>query len=155
MPKKNLDKVLSLIKDNHPEIQLVSKPYIFSWSPTNSTISYDPREENSPQLVLHELGHALKRHSNYTTDISLLKMEREAWTEAEQMAESLHIELDDELTESSLDSYRDWIHQKSTCPTCSATGFQKSQNLYSCPVCTRSWQVNDGILCRIYRKKLN
>ena len=99
----------------------------------------------SPYLhqFLHELGHALSGHKSYKTDIKRLKLEREAWDRAEKLHASLSkkypliksIPWDSDFVELSLDTYRDWLHNKSRCPRCGLTRVQDSQKNYHCPRC--------------------
>lgn len=86
-------------------------------------------------LVLHELGHALCEHKNYGTDAERLKMERQAWEKARELAKKYEVEYVEELVEEKLDSYREWLHQKSTCKRCGLTMYQKRNGGYFCPQC--------------------
>lgn len=153
MPKTSLTKLIETIESDYPAINLVRDANSFSWRSHSQSITYNPNDPDAPQLLLHELGHAIKQHDNYNTDIQLLRMEREAWIEAQQVAHKYSISLDEDFIESSLDSYREWIHRKSTCPNCNSNGFQNVEGKYICPLCQKSWIVNDGLICRIYRRQ--
>lgn len=85
--------------------------------------------------ILHEVGHALCEHKNYTTDPERLKMERAAWEKARELCEKYQVEYDEELVESQLDTYRDWLHQRSTCRGCGQTRYQTADGQYHCPRC--------------------
>jgi len=92
-------------------------------------------------LTLHELGHALCHHAHYNTDIERLRIEAEAWQRA-KLEISRHpnwqkfgISYDETFAEDQLDSYRDWLHQKSKCKNCGLTKFQTSDGKYHCPTC--------------------
>ena len=154
MPRTKLDRLLEEVKTDHPSIDFISSTSTFSWKSSTSSILYNPNETNAPQLLLHELGHAIRKHRNYNSDIQLLRMEREAWLEAQSIAPTYGYSIDEDFVEESLDSYRDWIHRKSTCPNCGSNGFQDGDYSYRCPLWQNAWKVNNGIVCRIYRTKL-
>ena len=59
-------------------------------------------------------------------------MEVEAWEKARELCGVL---VDEELIESELDTYRDWLHQKSRCPKCGLTRFQTPDGAFHCPKC--------------------
>ena len=99
------------------------------------TITVGPEEPNAELLLLHELGHALCGHRNFDTDIGRLRMEVEAWEKARDLAEIYGVKFDEEVMESELDTYRDWLHQKSRCPKCGLTQFETPDGQYHCPKC--------------------
>ena len=84
---------------------------------------------------MHELGHALCKHTNFAMDVERLKMEREAWEKAREMASLYGVDFDDEFMECELDTYREWLHKKSRCPECGLTRFQTPDGVYHCPKC--------------------
>lgn len=90
---------------------------------------------NFPLLCLHELGHAISEHKNYSTHVQLLQMEREAWEQARVLAKTYHLPFDEEFAQSHLDTYRNWLHQKSRCPKCGLNRFQTLDGSYHCPQC--------------------
>ena len=89
-------------------------------------------------LTLHELGHGLSGHKDYKTDVERLKIESEAWQRAKREI-SAHknwgVEYDEDFAENELDSYRDWLHQKSKCKKCGLTRYQTADGKYHCPNC--------------------
>jgi predicted NBD/HSP70 family sugar kinase len=92
-------------------------------------------------LTLHELGHALSNHKDYKTDVERLRIESEAWQRAKSEI-SKHpewkkytISYDEDFAENELDSYRDWLHQKSKCKKCGLTKYQTTDGIYHCPNC--------------------
>lgn len=85
--------------------------------------------------VLHEIEHALSNHKDYATDLERLKMEREAWEKARELASSYSIYYDEEFVERLLDTYRDWLHKKSRCPQCGSTRYQTDDGEYRCASC--------------------
>lgn len=86
-------------------------------------------------LSLHEVGHAVCGHRNFDTDVQRLKMEMEAWEKARELAKKYKIEFDEEVVQKELDTYRDWLHQKSRCPKCGLTRFETTDGHYHCPRC--------------------
>ena len=62
-------------------------------------------------------------------------MEVEAWEKARELAGIYKIPIDEELIEGELDTYRDWLHQKSRCPNCGLTRFQTPDGVFKCPKC--------------------
>ncbi len=92
-------------------------------------------------LTLHELGHALSNHRDYKTDVERLRIESEAWQRAKREIEKHEnwnkygIKYDEDFAENELDSYRDWLHQKSKCKKCGLTRYQTTDGVYHCPNC--------------------
>lgn len=106
----------------------------FSFRPPK-TIVVGPSEENDSLLLLHELGHALSKHRDFDTSVKRVRMEREAWDKARDLAKKYEIDFDEEMVESELDTYREWLHKKSRCPKCGLTRFQSPDGAYHCPKC--------------------
>jgi lipopolysaccharide biosynthesis regulator YciM len=102
-------------------------------------------------LLIHELAHALLNHKNYRRDIELIEMETAAWHEAKQYGEKYNVEIKEDVIQDHLDTYRDWLHARSSCPNCLATGYQTKHLTYECPACTHSWKVNEARLCALRR----
>lgn len=93
-------------------------------------------EQNYYRLqLLHEVGHAVLEHKNFTMDLERLQMERAAWEEAKKMCTHYGVVYDEEFVEEELDTYRDWLHQKSCCPVCKLTRYQTRDGKYHCPSC--------------------
>lgn len=127
----------------------------FKWLPKERTIHYVANELYAAEHLLHELAHAELQHSDYTDDVTLLSMEREAWQYAvAHLASRYEVAIDDELIQDDLDSYRDWLHARSTCPNCTANGIQTDSAAYTCIVCHHSWKVNEAIHTRLQRRSL-
>ena len=126
----------------------------FHWSPQENTIFYDTKSEDSASL-LHELAHAVLKHQNYTKDIILIEMERDAWHYASStLGPQYKITINDDTVQLSLDTYRDWLHARSTCPQCKATGVQTQKSHYKCVLCSTKWRVNDARICALRRYTL-
>jgi hypothetical protein len=123
----------------------------FRWSPQDKTVFYDSRSEDTASL-LHELGHAQLNHADYSKDIELIEMERDAWECAVRtLANAYAVTISDDYVQRALDTYRDWLHARSTCPHCKATGVQMKKNLYKCVACSTRWRVNDARVCALRR----
>lgn len=127
------EKLLKKIKNDYPDLRFLSGRK-FSFRPPR-TIVIGPKEENSSLLLLHEIGHALCNHRSFTIDAERIKMERQAWEKAREIAPHYGVEFDDGVVESELDSYRDWLDKKSRCPACRLTRYQTPDGVYHCPFC--------------------
>ncbi|MFZ1242786.1 MAG: hypothetical protein WAQ22_01430 [Candidatus Saccharimonas sp.] len=125
----------------------------FAWQPQAKTILYKTGVRQGWQLLLHEYGHAVLDHMSYPQDITLLAMERDAWATAANIAHELNLTIDDLIIDQHLDSYRDWLHARSLCPTCGSTGIQQSNGDYQCPACHHQWQANEARTCALRRYK--
>jgi len=126
----------------------------FRWDPTQKTIFYNEASSDTASL-LHELAHAILGHESFNKDIELIEIERDAWTHAtKQLSPIYDIAIPNEIVEEALDTYRDWLHARSTCPNCSATGVQTKKGTYSCIVCSTHWRVNDARVCALRRYTL-
>lgn len=105
--------------------------------------------------LLHELAHAILDHKTYARDIELIELERDAWTHAQAtLAPTYNIAIGTNQIEDALDTYRDWLHARSTCPNCQATGVQTERNAYKCLACLSKWRVNDARICALRRYKI-
>jgi len=122
----------------------------FWWSPNEKTIFYKNGKDIAS--LLHETSHALLGHTSYTRDIELIELERAAWSNARMvLGKKYKITISEERIEEALDSYRDWLHARSNCPTCKAVGHQTKENTYACVACHRNWRVNDAKTCGLRR----
>lgn len=127
----------------------------FRWSPKDKIIFYD-LQSNDTASLLHEVSHAVLGHSNYTRDIELLAMESSAWVYAQtKLAEIYEVSIDETKIENSLDSYRDWLHERSICPHCTATGLQTRKRWYLCVACGTTWRTNEARTCALRRHILD
>ena len=126
----------------------------FHWSPANRTITYPSVTLDSNLAnwsLLHEAGHAVLNHQNYQSDIELMLMEVAAWEKAKKLAKRVNIQIDEEHIQDCLDTYRDWLHQRSTCPRCGVVSLQINSKQYQCHNCSCLWQVSAARFCRPYR----
>mgnify|MGYP001616553180 CR=1 FL=1 len=127
----------------------------FWWSAAKRTIYLDPQAPHSQAFSLHELSHALLDHQGYEYDIDLIKLERDAWEHAQiALAPLYDLVIDDQTIQNNLDTYRDWLHARSTCPDCQATGLQSKEQHYRCIACGQTWRVNEARLCALRRYSL-
>lgn len=106
----------------------------FAFRPPKTIVlgSYEPFSE---LLTLHEVSHAILRHNGFRVDVERVKLENEAWEKARELAKKYKIEVNEELIQDELDTYRDWLHKKSRCPKCGLTRFQTPDAAYHCPLC--------------------
>mgnify|MGYP000847227813 FL=1 len=126
----------------------------FSWSPTTHTITY--QAEADAGHLLHELAHAILEHHTYQRDITLIDMERQAWEYAAATLApryGISLTMDDDIVQDALDSYRHWLHARSTCPDCSAVGIEIRKQHYRCLHCNSEWRVNDARNCQLRRRR--
>jgi hypothetical protein len=126
----------------------------FAWSPSRQVVSYDPDDPTNVALLLHELSHGLLEHRNYQKDVELLAMEAAAWERAYALADQYHVSINKHKAEEHLDTYREWLHARSTCPACEATGVQTQKRQYRCVACSHEWRVNEARLCALRRYRL-
>ena len=128
-----MDALIEQIRKDYPNLTFKDGKK-FSFRPPK-TITIDPKEPHMELLLLHELGHATLGHADYKTHIDRLKMESEAWERAKELAQRYNIEYDEDLAQNELDTYRNWLHKKSSCPICGLTRFQTPDSKYHCPRC--------------------
>lgn len=152
--------LIQKLKAAHPDLSFIEADQ-FSWSPNNRTVYYTLDTPNAEALLLHELSHALLGHRSYERDVELVSMETAAWEKASDYlkANAIHfagipLNLSEAVIQDHLDTYRDWLHARSTCPNCSANGYQTDVLKYTCPACSHSWKVNEARLCALRRYSL-
>jgi hypothetical protein len=129
----------------------------FFWSARSKMITYKPSKiapEEDLWTLLHEAGHALLNHHGYDSDVELLLLEVEAWQKAKELAQNYEITIDPDHVQDYLDTYRDWLFKRSSCPICGTQTMQKSTSIYKCFNCQAEWQVTKERFCRPYRLSL-
>ena len=132
--------------------QLLFRPgQHFSWSPDKNTVFYDESDPSNTSLLLHELAHGLLGHHDYSKDIELVTMESDAWEKAFAIAPTYKVTITDDTVQDTLDTYREWLHARSTCPECDATGYQSGKSEYTCVACSHLWRVNEARICALRR----
>ncbi len=136
-----LDGFLERLRRDYPELKFrLGKKFMFR---PPRTIYYEspPRtalkpEQNSYYLqLLHEVGHAVLGHRDFGGDLERVRMERAAWEQARQLCAKYDVYYDADFVESELDTYRDWLHQRSVCKSCGQTRYQAEDRTYHCPFC--------------------
>lgn len=121
------------LKKDYPDLRF-KEGRKFAFRPPR-TIVVGPEEPDAELLLLHEVGHAISGHRDFDVDIKRLKMEVEAWEKARDLASNYGVEFNEGVMEGELDTYRDWLHQKSRCPACGLTRFETPDGQYHCPRC--------------------
>lgn len=123
------------------------------WSPRIKTIFYveDTPESKLKCSLLHELSHGILEHKTYGSDVELLKMEAAAWQMAAKLGKKYGVKISGDHIQNCLDTYRDWLHRRSTCPTCGTHVIQHSSSTYKCFNCRATWNVTSRRFARSYR----
>ena len=125
------------IRRDYPELR-VKQGKRFSFRPprtVNFELPTDAAGNDYKLQLLHEVGHALSGHRDFGTDPERIKMEREAWEKARELCGIYNILYDEGFVEVALDTYRDWLHQRSKCKDCGLTRYQTPDGAYHCPRC--------------------
>lgn len=130
------------LASDYPDIIFVEGSSTTMWNPSSRAIHYS--HTTTQAELLHEVGHALLGHGAYERDIDLLSYERDAWDEASRLSSTYGISIDSDIIQRDLDTYRDWLHARSCCPTCQTNGIQLRASIYKCLSCQSKWQVNDA-----------
>ena len=150
-----MDDLLHSLRKDFPSLKFKSGQE-FCWSYQKQTISYIAQNSNKQSAswaLLHELSHALLGHQKYESDLELVTLESEAWAKAKKLATRYGISIDTDHIEDCMDSYRDWLHQRSSCPQCGTHSLQHESESYFCYNCNQTWRVTSSRFCRPYRKK--
>ncbi len=150
---KNL---LESLKQDYPNIKFI-KGDTFYWSPKDSSITYGAAS-TQPDIarwsLLHEVSHGILRHTDYKSDFELVQLEVEAWQHARRLGKKYGLSIDPEHIQDCLDTYRDWLHRRSTCPACGTVSIQKDTRTYECFNCKTVWKVSSSRFCRPYRRTM-
>ena len=148
-----MDKLLPKFRQDFPDITFRIGS-VFSWSPKDKVITYVERTTDDKAIwsIIHEISHAQLHHTTYTYDIELLQLEVAAWQYAVPLAQSYGYTIDNDHIQDCLDTYREWLHKRSTCPTCTVHSLQKTSDSYSCFNCGATWKVTHTNFCRPYRR---
>lgn len=144
-------KILTSLEKDFSYIKFVASTR-FQWSPEEKTIYFVEGKKNGEWSLLHEAGHMLCNHINYSNDLGLLRMEVEAWEKARELARKYSHQIDENHIDKCLDTYRDWIYRRSSCPACTQAGIEKNTGNYHCINCGHQWKVSSERFCRTYRK---
>lgn len=151
---KIMKNLLNKLAADNPGIKF-KKGDSFYWSPKDSSVTYTPAAANDNSAswsLLHEVSHAILGHAKYSSDFELVQLEVEAWSHAEKLASKYGIDIDPDHIQDCLDTYRDWLHRRSTCPTCRSVSLQIDSKTYRCMNCGSKWHVSNSRFCRPYRR---
>jgi hypothetical protein len=149
----SMDQLVKKLKLLYPDLKFTEGKN-FYWSPATSEIFYAYTSHKKHVYfwsLLHETGHALLNHDTYETDMQLLLLECDAWKRAQLLGKELGIDIESNHIQDCLDSYRDWLDMRSTCPTCRIKGLQIDAMRYRCINCHTLWSVSRSRFCRPYR----
>lgn len=149
-----IDKIVRRLRSSFPELTFIASEQA-CWSPQTQQIYYNAQSmrPTSTWSLLHELGHAVLDHKSYSTDIDLLQKEVAAWAEASCMAKKFGMNIDEDYAQNCLETYRNWLYKRSTCPGCGTHGVQNESRQYYCLNCKAQWNVSTSRFCRPYRGK--
>lgn len=150
-----MNAILGQLAQDFPSISFESGQS-FYWSPRTKKVFFrhtESTDEIAVWSLLHEVGHALLKHRTYESDFELLDMEVEAWIKGQELAIKYGYQIDPEHIQDCLDTYRDWLYQRSTCPTCTCSSLQTDNRTYRCFNCSTVWHVSSSRMCRPYRRK--
>lgn len=149
-----MENILDSLKIQFKDLVFTPGDY-FCWAPNTKEVFYDPINSTTASTwsLLHETGHAILNHSEYSTDYQLIRLEIEAWEKAKELAKLFRLSINNDHIEDCLDSYRDWLYKRSICPSCSTKCLQTAnlKNYYRCFNCRTVWRVPASKLCRTYR----
>lgn len=148
-----MQKLLKTLQKDFPQVTFAPGE-TFSWSSRKQTVNFPlipPNAAHAAWSLLHEMGHALLGHTTYQSDFELVKLEAAAWDKAAELGKKYGHLIDVDHIQDCLDTYRDWLHQRSTCPKCLITSLQRDMHTYCCYNCNTQWRVSRSKLCRPYR----
>jgi hypothetical protein len=146
--------LLERVTDDFPDISFTSGE-LFEWHPSDTTVVFDHDDPYFNAHLLHEIAHALLKHSTYERDIDLIAMERDAWQHARlELAPRYDVQIPADILHHDMDTYREWLHARSLCPACGSNGIQIKKQEYKCVTCRESWRVNEARTCQLRRYRL-
>jgi len=149
-----MEQLLQSLKTRFPGLCFIPGKS-FYWSPATKEIYYASDDEavSATWSLLHETAHALLGHTTYVLDFELLDLEMAAWQKAKELGNDFNLVITDDHIENCLDSYRDWLHRRSVCPSCGTQVLQHDAgNEYTCFNCRSAWRVTPSRFCRPYRQ---
>jgi hypothetical protein len=146
------DILVNSLKTDFPWVKFIEDS-ICKWSPDTGSVHYRPlKDRKDTWALLHELSHAILGHFSFDRDIELIGKEVEAWQHArDKLAPLYKLAIPDENIDSELETYREWLHSRSSCPVCELNGIQTETDTYRCLNCRTSWRVNDARRCELRR----
>jgi hypothetical protein len=127
----------------------------FYYNASAMSITYDPSDRFVCQLLLHEIGHYIAADPTPNSGVELIACEQRAWFIATStLSPRFEVKIDKDFVEDCLDTYRHWLHQRSTCSYCNITALEFSSSHYTCVACGRSWLANSAKTCRLKKTSL-
>lgn len=145
----SISSIINQLSKRYPQLEFIEGEN-FAYSPPHKVV-YAPGSPDDSYILLHEIGHYSLERSDYSSDIELVTIESAAWQEAMIIASTLGITIPDEIIQHSLDSYREWMHRRSLCPSCKSTGIETSRSMFHCLACTNEWRANEARSCQLRR----
>jgi ribosomal protein L37AE/L43A len=139
----SVSNLLPTLQKDYPNIKFEAGE-IFFWSPRENKITYTTHQDNADHGVwalLHEVAHASLRHANYNNDFELLKLESATWQKARSIGKKYGVNIDNEHIQDCLDTYRDWLHNRARCSKCGVVSLQRSDGIYQCFNCRKTWDT--------------
>lgn len=129
----------------------------FSWNSKHNRITYFPPQKEDhvnkySNKLLHEVAHSILEHTDYKSDVELLKIESSTWELTKRLAKSYNISFNTQEQHDSLASYIAWSSSRSQCAKCKKNGLQTLQTEFLCPNCSHKWKVSKSRFTRTYRK---
>lgn len=149
-----MQQLLSQLRVDYPDITFVEGTS-FYWSARDRSVTYahiSTQPEVAEWSLLHEVSHGILGHTDYKTDFELTQLEVAAWQHARRLSKTYGITIDPEHIQDCLDTYRDWLHRRSTCPSCAMVSTQVDSRMYRCYNCKTTWRVSNSRFCRPYRR---
>ena len=141
-------KLVEVIQKDFPKFSFITGDENL-WFPEENKIFYVPNDKVG---LLHELSHAVCGHKDFIQDIELIHAERDAWDKAKELGQRYGVKISEKRIEAAMEWYRDWLHNRSTCPECRQNGIQRRKDQhYECLNCGSVWSANDGRNARMHR----
>jgi hypothetical protein len=148
-----MQKLLAELEAQYPKLRFEPGEQ-FCWSPETGEILYKAGASGNRAKwsLLHETGHALLGHTNYQADFELIRLEMAAWHRAKELAADFKMVISEDHIQDCLDTYRDWLHKRSICPSCNNQSLQQADFIhYRCFNCHTTWSVSGNRFGRSYR----
>ncbi len=147
-PPRPLEKPSLLSEKNLAFLETIKKTYPeFTFRPGRKFLFHPPKsirylesDENFRFLLLHELSHALLGHFSFNRSLERLQIERDAWAKTRELCSLHSVTFNEELAETELNTYRDWVHQKTLCKHCGLSCLEVSSESLYCPFCQRKYK---------------
>lgn len=149
-----METLLKALRQDFPNLTFKTSDD-FYWSPKEQSVYYaHTKRQSDIWSLLHEASHGILGHQTFVTDFELLQLELAAWEKAKELAIKYNITINPDHVEDCLDTYRDWLHKRSLCPSCSVKSLQEGASTYRCLNCSTAWRVSANRHCRPYRTKI-